>query len=278
MLPNLIVIGAAKCGTTSLHEYLDQHPEISMSREKELYFFVEEKNLGKGLAWYESQFDSSAPVRGESSPGYSAFPLYRGVPERMADTIPDAKIIYLVRDPIERIVSHYTHRTVNWPDMASLADTLAPGGLRDWLVTPSHYWLQLQRYLNCFPAEQILVVDSDELRDRRHEALTRIFEFVGVDAAFRSPEFERSHNAGTGRTRITGSGRRLSSILERAVGPSRAQALGARLPMAVKAAFKSEVEPPLLPEPLRKDLERELSGEVEQLRAHTGLAFAGWSI
>ena len=79
MLPNLIVIGAAKCGTTSLHEYLNEHPEISMSSEKELYFFVEEKNLGKGLAWYESQFDPSAPVRGESSPGYSAFPLYRGV-------------------------------------------------------------------------------------------------------------------------------------------------------------------------------------------------------
>jgi hypothetical protein len=278
MLPNLIVIGAAKCGTTSLHEYLDQHPEISMSHEKELYFFVEEKNLGKGLEWYESQFDSSAPVRGESSPGYSAFPLYRGVPERMADTIPDAKLIYLVRDPIERIVSHYTHRTVNWPDMATLEETLAPSGLRDWLVTPSHYWLQIQRYLDCFPGEQILVVDSDELRHRRNETLERIFEFLGVDAGFRSPAFQRAHNSATGRTRITSSGRRLSSILERTVGPSRTQALGARLPTAVKAAFKSEVEPPLLPEPLRKELERELRGEVERLRAHTGLAFAGWSV
>ena len=95
MLPNLIVIGAAKCGTTSLHEYLNEHPEISMSSEKELYFFVEEKNLGKGLAWYESQFDPSAPVRGESSPGYSALPLYRGVPERMAETIPDAKLVVI---------------------------------------------------------------------------------------------------------------------------------------------------------------------------------------
>jgi hypothetical protein len=278
VLPNLIVIGAAKCGTTSLHEYLHEHPEISMSREKELYFFVEEKNLGKGLDWYESQFDSSAPVRGESSPGYSAFPLYSGVPERMAATIPEAKLIYLVRDPIERIVSHYTHRTVNWPDMATLGETLEPGGLRDWLVTPSHYWLQLERYLNCFPVEQILVVDSDDLRDHRQETLGRIFEFVGVDAGFRSPEFERSHNAATGRTRINSSGRRISAILERTVGPTRTHALGARLPTALKAAFKSEVDPPVLSAHLRKELERELRGEVERLRAHTGLAFAGWSV
>jgi len=66
VLPNLIVIGAAKCGTTSLHEYLNEHPQISMSREKELHFFVEEKNWGR---------------------------------ERMAETIPDARLVYLVRDP-----------------------------------------------------------------------------------------------------------------------------------------------------------------------------------
>jgi hypothetical protein len=278
VLPNLIVIGAAKCGTTSLHEYLDQHPEISMSGEKELYFFVEEKNLDKGRAWYESQFDAAAPVRGESSPGYSAFPLYRGVPERMADTIPEAKIVYLVRDPIERIVSHYTHRTVNWPDMATLAETLAPGGLRDWLVTPSRYWLQLEQYFKWFPAEQILVVDSDELRDRRHETLARIFEFVGVDMSFRSPEFERTHNSATGRTRITSSGRKLSSVLERTLGPASAQALRRRAPRALKSAFTSEVDPPVLPDSLRRELEYELRGEVEQLREHTGLAFASWSL
>ena len=95
-----------------------------MSREKELHFFVERKNWGRGLDWYESQF-SAAPVRGVSSPGYSAFPLYEGVAERMAETIPHAKLVYLVRDPVERIVSHYTHRTVNWPEMGTLEQALA---------------------------------------------------------------------------------------------------------------------------------------------------------
>ena len=114
MLPNLIVIGAAKCGTTSLHEYLDLHPEVAMSREKELDFFVEEKHWGRGVEWYAAQFED-APVRGESSPSYTAYPRYRGVPERIRRVVPDAKLVYLVRDPVERIVSHFVHRQVVRP-------------------------------------------------------------------------------------------------------------------------------------------------------------------
>src|ERR671935_979384 len=265
VLPNLIVIGAAKCGTTSLHEYLDEHPEISMSAEKELHFFVDGKNWGRGLAWYESHFDSAAPVRGESSPGYSAFPLYRGVPERMAETIPDAKLVYLVRDPVERIASHYTHRTVNWPEMGSLEDALADPHAREWLVTPSHYWLQLEQYFAHFPAEQILVVDSDELR----ESLPRVFEFVGVDPSFRSPAFGRAHNAATGRTRRTRAGEAVSTLLQRTLGPSRSQALRERAPQALKSPFRYEVGPAALPDERRTELEDELRDDAERLRAHT---------
>jgi hypothetical protein len=278
MLPNLIVIGAAKCGTTSLHEYLDEHPAISMTAEKELHFFVEEKSWGRGLEWYESHFDASAPVRGESSPTYSAFPLWRGVPERMARTIPEAKLVYCVRDPVERIVSHYMHRTVNWPEMGTIEEALADPHIREWLVTPSHYWLQLEQYLEHFPPEQILVLDSDELRAARDASLARVFEFLGVDAAFRSYEFERSHNAATGRTRRNRGGRVVSALLERTLGPERSQAVRERAPQALKAPFRYEVVQASLSDEARRGLEEELRGEVERLREHTGLAFAGWSI
>src|ERR671923_1441551 len=154
VLPNLIVIGAAKCGTTSLHEYLDAHPEVAMSREKELDFFVEEKSWGRGVEWYERQF-ADAPVRGESSPSYTAYPRYRGVPERIRTVVPDAKLVYLVRDPIERIVSHFRHRQVVRP--GALEDAFADPYRREGLVAPSRYWLQLERYLEHFPPEQILV-------------------------------------------------------------------------------------------------------------------------
>src|SRR5919106_4193832 len=98
-LPTFVIIGAQKCGTTALHSYLSRHPEVSMSRPKELDFFVEGANWEKGVDWYRSRFDGAAKARGESSPNYTAHPMLAGVPERMAELVPDAKLIFMVRDP-----------------------------------------------------------------------------------------------------------------------------------------------------------------------------------
>jgi len=236
-LPNLIVIGAAKCGTTSLHEYLDLHPQIAMSREKELGFFVEGKNWSRGVDWYASQFDADAAVRGESTPAYSAYPLYEGVPGRIAQVVPDAKLVYLVRDPIDRIVSHYTHRTINFPDMGTLEAALRDDTLRRWFVEPSRYWLQLVQYRAHFPDEQIIVVDSDELRLRRRETLESVFRFVGVDPVW-SGVFAPEHNSAVGQTRLSRPGRAAVRALERTVGVRRSQAVRERLPTVLKARFR----------------------------------------
>ena len=82
-LPNLIIVGGLKCGTTSIHHYLGLHPEIQMSKPKELNFFVEELNWDLGLDWYASRFDGRFEVRGESSPHYTNLPRFSGVPERI---------------------------------------------------------------------------------------------------------------------------------------------------------------------------------------------------
>lgn len=113
MLPNLIVIGAHKCATTSLHYYLGLHPQISMSREKELNFFIKERNWYKGIEWYKSNFTTKAMIYGESSPNYTNYPFFMGVPERMCSVVPEAKLIYIVRDPIDRVISHYVHNYAN---------------------------------------------------------------------------------------------------------------------------------------------------------------------
>ncbi|MEM6898341.1 MAG: sulfotransferase domain-containing protein [Pseudomonadota bacterium] len=107
VLPTFIIIGAMKCGTTSLHSYLDRHPDTSMSDPKEVDFFSG-SNSDKSVEWYASLFDPDKPVRGEASQDYSKghHPLYKGAPERMKALIPDVKLIYLVRDPIERYFSH----------------------------------------------------------------------------------------------------------------------------------------------------------------------------
>ncbi len=106
-LPNLLVVGAMKCGTSSLHNYLARHPDIFMSAEKELNFFTG-SNSGQSLDWYKAQFPVDAPVRGESSQNYSKRhnPLFPGAAEAIKAVIPDTKLIYLVRDPIERYRSH----------------------------------------------------------------------------------------------------------------------------------------------------------------------------
>jgi hypothetical protein len=238
MRPNLLVIGAAKCGTTSLHAYLNAHPEIAMSRE-DLDFFVEEKNWSRGLEWYEAQFED-APARGDSSVSYAAFPEYRGVPDRIARTLPDARLIYLVRDPVERVVSHFFHHSIRYPGES--LDELATSDLGRRLVDVSRYWTQLSRYLEHVPAEQILVVDSDALRDRRAETLERIFRFVGVEPKFRSRASWRKHNVAVGR----------------------------------KRAFWKR-GPGLRPE-VREQLAEELRDEVERLRSYTGQPFATWTL
>src|ERR1700761_6059402 len=101
-MPNLIIIGGLKCGTTSIHHYLGLHPGIQMSKPKELNFFVEELNWDLGLDWYASRFDSAFKVRGESSPHYTNLPRFRGVPERIKEHVgDDVRLLYMVRDPIK---------------------------------------------------------------------------------------------------------------------------------------------------------------------------------
>src|SRR4029077_9765606 len=92
-LPNLIIIGGLKCGTTSIHHYLGLHPEIQMSKPKELNFFVSELNWDLGLHWYASRFDSAFQVRGESSPPYTNLPRFQGAAARIREHCPDARLL-----------------------------------------------------------------------------------------------------------------------------------------------------------------------------------------
>ena len=123
MLPNLVIIGAMKCGTTSLHYYLDQHPDISMSAKKETNFFTP-RGFDKGVEWYEQQFTGGTRICGEASPNYSYFDRFPGVPERMHSVIPEPRIIYMVRNPIRRILSQYVHECSAGRETKSLGDAV----------------------------------------------------------------------------------------------------------------------------------------------------------
>jgi hypothetical protein len=194
-MPNLIIIGGLKCGTTSIHHYLGLHPEIQMSKPKELNFFVEELNWDLGLDWYRGRFDDRFPVRGESSPHYTNLPRYTGVADRIREHCPDAKLIYMVRDPVSRILSHWRHATGAGYETRPMDEVL----LRDdqTYVTRSMYWMQLQPYIELFGKEQIEVIAQEELQGDREGTMRRAFSFAGVDPEFTSEQFEREWERST---------------------------------------------------------------------------------
>ena len=180
-LPTFIVIGAMKAGTTSLFHYLRHHDDIFMSRIKELDFFVTEGNWSRGFEWYRRQFSGAEqyPARGEASTLYSKWPEYDGVPERIARTLPDVSLIYVVRDPIIRMRSHYQHRVMTGaetapPDVALIENPM--------YLDCSRYAMQLERYLEHFSRDRILLVTSEALRNDRRATVQGVYDFLGVDS------------------------------------------------------------------------------------------------
>jgi Sulfotransferase domain len=273
-LPNLIIIGAQKCGTSVLHYYLGLHPEVTMSKPKELNFFIEERNWPRGVDWYKSQFDADARVRGEASPNYTAFPQHDGVPKRMASVVPDAKLIYMVRDPLERIAAHWVHNYAKRREKGTLAETLVHPNTS--YVTRSKYAMQLERFLEHYPKEQVLVFQQSELRHRRMETLRQVFEFIGVDPDFNHPRFEQERHQTSGKTRAT----RLAVRLEKMGRSRRGRMFPAnfwlllddRLPLR-RAIKRPDVRASLPPETLD-----ELRADGERLRELTGRDFSNWKI
>jgi hypothetical protein len=189
LLPTFFVIGAAKCGTTSLHFYLDQHPEISMSDPKEPHVFADSRSLDESPD-YRGLFEPGPLVRGESSTGYSRHPAEGDAAAAIGAAIPEAKLIYLVGDPVERIISDYEQQIAVGDEPLSFEEALSdfddPG---NFYVCASRYAMQVENYLRYFESSQLLVLEQWRLRHERRAALREVFTFVGVDPDFWSSGF-----------------------------------------------------------------------------------------
>jgi Sulfotransferase domain len=183
-LPTFVVIGAMKAGTSSLRHYLGEHPDVFVARGGtfgEPNFFVAEHNWSRGRGWYESLFDGAgrATAIGECSPSYTWAHVFRDVPERMAQLIPAARLVYVVRDPIDRMRSMYMHQVSAGRERRRAEQAL----LDDRYLGPSRYGFQLAAFLDHFERGQVLVIASEVLRDRPREALTAVFHHLAVDPA-----------------------------------------------------------------------------------------------
>lgn len=217
MLPNFIIIGAAKAGTSSLYHYLRQHPQVFMSKQKETNFFACAKGRptysGPGddrflnsraivdFAQYQALFDGAGQAKavGEASPFYLFHP---DAAKRIRETIPNAKIIAVFRNPIDRAFSSYVYLR---RDGRETERTFA-GGLRleeqrraqnwewAWQYTRvSRYVEQVKRYLDLFPREQLGLYVYDDFDHEPQPFMKQVFGFLGVDDAF-EPDMRVRHN------------------------------------------------------------------------------------
>ena len=274
-LPNLVIIGAMKSATTSLNHYLAAHPEIHMAGRKELDFFVAEQNWSKGLDWYRSWFRTDKRIIGEASPNYTIFPFRRGVPQRMHSVIPEAKLIYLVRDPIQRMISHYRHSLFMRRETRPIDEALSDTG--SWYFHRSRYFEQLEQYAPYYDASRILVLSSEELLADRAGALRQVFRFVGADDRVQCEAFEQERHVASEKRQLS----RVGAALERTLGVARPMLpAGARRAMsAVKRnVFSRGIEQPVLSEAARERIAAQLADDTARLRAYTGREFREWSV
>jgi hypothetical protein len=205
-LPNFLIIGAQKAGTTALFAYLRWHPEITGPSWKEVSFF--DRRFGDERS-YRASFPARPrqwlrrrrgvrPLVGEASPSYIFHPL---APRRVADMIPRVRLIALLRDPVERAYSHYQHEVrlgrepLSFEDALDREDERLRGEMERMVAEPSYFseaWWnhtyvargryaeQLERWFDVFPREQLLVLFMEEMRAEPRKTYERVLEFVSA--------------------------------------------------------------------------------------------------
>lgn len=282
-LPNLIVIGAMKCGTTSLHDYLKAHPEIFMSQVKEIDFFLKERQWDKGVPWYESQFDSPLPWRGESSQNYTKRHHFEpGVAERIAGMLPEARLIYIVRDPVVRIVSHY-HEALEggYNPKQGMNAFLTHDPANNHYVRTSSYHYQLEAYLPFYALERIHILALEDLQENPLAAMNGIFRFLGVAEMDSEDAFRAPKNTRADKRSLTTLGRFVKSSDSRwirALLPSRLKNRLRTDPRVSKGLLTQPIEPETLDDVVAERIREALAPDVAKFRKLTGMRFQMWSL
>ncbi|HUR78144.1 MAG TPA: sulfotransferase [Acidimicrobiales bacterium] len=178
-LPHFVIIGAMKAGTSTLYEWLTENAGAPACSEKEPGFFAVDRVWNRGADWYKNLFaPGPVPYRGgEASTHYSQPHMAEVAATRMRAVVPEARIIYLVRDPVERVRSHYRHDVLSARERRPFLEALR--GNEQYLGA-SCYWSRLQPYLEHFPREQILVLPFDDIFGPSDTAWREVLDHVDL--------------------------------------------------------------------------------------------------
>jgi hypothetical protein len=204
--PDFIIIGAAKCGTSSLFKYLSEHPQILPPHKKELNFFTPE-NFNKGINWYLSQFPAIADepdfLTGEASPAYFNSPI---AIENIPKLFPETKIILLLRNPVDRAISLYYHnvkcgyetRDINEVLQAEIQqrEKLSEENLQGQIghIFDGIYTNKVEKWMNVIAPEKFLIVQTEDLSSNSAKTVNQVFRFLGLHQ-YQAADYFR-YNAG----------------------------------------------------------------------------------
>ncbi|MEK6238896.1 MAG: sulfotransferase, partial [Planctomycetales bacterium] len=213
-VPDFIIGGAMKSGTSTLHHLLNEHPDVFVPEGEVSFFDVDDveqhadyfvfhedrwrycdfqRRFDRMCRWYRSRFESAQPGQmiGEDSTGYLASDK---ASERIARCLPDAKLVFLLRDPASRSYSHYWHMLRTGREVHDFEDSLqlTPGNT----LQRSRYRPQVERYLKCFPREQMMFVLFEEFIRDVPGVLSRVLDFLGLDDRIDLDRIESHRNPG----------------------------------------------------------------------------------
>jgi hypothetical protein len=186
-LPNTIICGVTKGGTTTLWSYFREHPQARVARRKEVHFFDYESHYARGLAYYARQFRGRRAAAGagrlaivDATPSYYLLPA---VPQRIREHLPDARLIFVFRNPLDRCYSNYWMGYANGRPDDSFDEAIRRPESRHLLVG-SYYADAVERYLRIFPREQLLLLLTDELRANPGDVRRRCYAHAGIDPEY----------------------------------------------------------------------------------------------
>ena len=181
----VMIIGSMKCGTTSLFNYLNENPEICAAVKKEPEYFSKNRSEPKSIDEYEKLWAFDKAVHKfalEASTGYAKYPFMPDVPRQIFELGLNPKFIYIVRNPVERIISHYKYMRKKNDWLLDITD--------EHLINTSKYYSQLQRYTEFFKRKNILVLDYDKLKTDPKSTMITIYKFLQLNSKYLPKEYK----------------------------------------------------------------------------------------
>lgn len=178
-LADFYIIGAMKCGTTTLQAQLVLQDGVFMTTPKEPNFFSDDDVFARGMDWYQSLFDDAQPgdLKGEASTHYTKLPTYPKTLERLQAATPAPKLIYMIRNPLERAVSHYIH---SWTMGDLGSDPVAAFDADQTLTDYGRYAMQIRPYISAFGVENIFLTSLEQVKSAPDAEFARIAAFLGL--------------------------------------------------------------------------------------------------